>query len=67
VDRTHRLVEWVCNNWRQPDEGIWETRGGKQHFVYSKLMCWVCLDRALRLAEKRSLPADWGKMDPLPR
>jgi len=55
------LVEWVCNNWRQPDEGIWETRGGKQHFVYSKLMCWVCLDRALRLAEKRSLPADWGR------
>jgi GH15 family glucan-1,4-alpha-glucosidase len=55
------LVEWVVNNWRRPDEGIWETRGGKQQFVYSKLMCWVCLDRALRLAEKRSLPADWGK------
>jgi GH15 family glucan-1,4-alpha-glucosidase len=55
------LVEWVCTNWRLPDEGIWETRGGKQHFVYSKLMCWVCMDRALRLADKRSLPADWGK------
>jgi GH15 family glucan-1,4-alpha-glucosidase len=54
------LVEWTAKNWRQPDEGIWETRGGRQHFVYSKLMCWVALDRAVRLAEKRSLPADWG-------
>ena len=61
------LVEWVCKNWRRPDEGIWETRGGQQHFVYSKLMCWVCLDRALRLAEKRSLPADRGKWLKVPR
>ncbi|HEV7298519.1 MAG TPA: glycoside hydrolase family 15 protein [Tepidisphaeraceae bacterium] len=53
-----QLVDWVCKNWNRPDEGIWETRGGKQHFVYSKLMCWVAVDRGLRLAEKRSLPAD---------
>ena len=53
-----RMMEWLCDNWRQPDEGIWETRGGRQHFVYSKVMCWVALDRALRLAEKRSFPAD---------
>ena len=52
------LVNWVCDHWRQPDEGIWETRGGRQHFVYSKMMCWVAIDRGLRLAEKRSLPAD---------
>jgi GH15 family glucan-1,4-alpha-glucosidase len=52
------LVDWVCEHWKQPDEGIWETRGGRQHFVYSKMMCWVAVDRALRLAEKRSLPAD---------
>jgi GH15 family glucan-1,4-alpha-glucosidase len=48
----------VCDNWQKKDEGIWEVRGGKQHFVYSKLMCWVAVDRALRLADKRSFPAD---------
>jgi GH15 family glucan-1,4-alpha-glucosidase len=53
-----RMVDWVCDNWQREDEGIWEVRGPKQHFVYSKLMCWVALDRALRLADKRSLPAD---------
>jgi GH15 family glucan-1,4-alpha-glucosidase len=53
-----RLLNWVCDNWRQPDEGIWEVRGGRKHFVYSKLMCWVAMDRGLRLAEKRSFPAD---------
>jgi GH15 family glucan-1,4-alpha-glucosidase len=52
------LIDWVCDNWRRPDEGIWETRGGQQHFVYSKLMCWVAVDRGLRLASKRSFPAD---------
>ncbi|MDA2915642.1 glycoside hydrolase family 15 protein [Nitrospinae bacterium AH_259_B05_G02_I21] len=53
-----RLLNWLCDNWQQPDEGIWEVRGGQQHFVYSKLMCWVALDRGLRLAHKRSFPAD---------
>lgn len=53
-----RLVDWVCANWHLADEGIWEVRGGRQHFVYSKLMCWVALDRGLRLADKRSFPAD---------
>jgi GH15 family glucan-1,4-alpha-glucosidase len=53
-----RLLDWVCDNWRRADEGIWETRGGRRQFVYSKLMCWVALDRGLRLAEKRSFPAD---------
>jgi len=52
------LVDWVIENWEQPDEGIWEVRGGRRHFVYSKVMCWVALDRALRLADKRSFPAD---------
>jgi GH15 family glucan-1,4-alpha-glucosidase len=52
-----RLVDWVCDNWDRPDEGIWEVRGGQQHFVYSKLMCWVAIDRGLRLADKRSFPA----------
>lgn len=56
-----RMVNWVCTHWQQADEGIWEVRGGQQHFLYSKLMCWVAVDRALRLAEKRSLPADRGE------
>ncbi|MCA9471697.1 MAG: glycoside hydrolase family 15 protein [Nitrospirales bacterium] len=53
-----RLINWVCDNWQRQDEGIWEVRGGPQHFVYSKLMCWVALDRGIRLADKRSFPAD---------
>jgi GH15 family glucan-1,4-alpha-glucosidase len=53
-----RLVNWVCDNWQKKDAGIWEMRGGEEHFVYSKLMCWVALDRGLRLADKRSFPAD---------
>ena len=53
-----RLVDWVCDNWAREDEGIWEVRGGRRHFVFSRLMCWVALDRGLRLADKRSFPAD---------
>jgi GH15 family glucan-1,4-alpha-glucosidase len=53
-----RLVDWLCDNWKREDEGIWEVRGGRRHFVYSKLMCWVAMDRSLRLADKRSFPAD---------
>ena len=55
------LVNWVCDNWRRTDEGIWEVRGGQQHFVYSKVMCWVAVDRGLRIADKRSFPADRDK------
>jgi GH15 family glucan-1,4-alpha-glucosidase len=54
---TVRLVDWVANNWQQPDEGIWEIRGGQQEFLYSRVMCWVAVDRAVRLATKRSFPA----------
>jgi GH15 family glucan-1,4-alpha-glucosidase len=53
-----RLLDWVCKHWREKDHGIWEVRGEPQHFVYSKVMCWVALDRGLRLADKRSLPGD---------
>jgi GH15 family glucan-1,4-alpha-glucosidase len=51
------LTDWVCDNWHRKDEGVWEVRSGPQEFVYSKLMCWVALDRAIRLADKRSFPA----------
>ena len=53
-----RLTDWVVDNWHREDEGIWEVRGGRKHFVYSKLMCWVAVDRALRLADARAFPAD---------
>lgn len=56
-----RLLEYVCANWDQPDEGIWEVRGGQRQFVYSKVMCWVALDRGIRLADKRGFPADRAK------
>ncbi len=56
-----RMTDWVCENWQRKDEGIWEVRGEKQHFVYSKMMIWVALDRALRLADKRSFPAKHDK------
>ncbi|MFD4599474.1 glycoside hydrolase family 15 protein [Streptomyces sp. NPDC058464] len=57
-DDVTRLVEWVCDHWDQPDEGIWETRGGRKNFLYSRLMCWVAVERAIRLANRRGLPAD---------
>lgn len=49
-------IDWLCDNWQRPDNGIWEIREGMQHFLYSELMCWVAVDRAIRLAEKRSFP-----------
>ena len=52
-----RLIDWVCEHWREPDEGIWEVRGGRREFLYSRVMCWVAVDRAIRLAGKRSFPA----------
>src|SRR5215203_3901422 len=56
--KLQKLIDWVCDNWHCKDEGIWEVRGGRGHSVYSKLMCWVAMDRALRLADKRSFPAE---------
>lgn len=56
-----KMLDWVADNWMRADEGIWEVRGGPQQFVYSKLQCWVALDRALRLADKRSLPLDYSR------
>ncbi|OQD57735.1 glycosyl hydrolase family 15 [Streptomyces phaeoluteigriseus] len=52
------LVDWVCAHWDQPDEGVWETRGGRKNFTYSRLMCWVAIERAIRIANRRGLPAD---------
>jgi GH15 family glucan-1,4-alpha-glucosidase len=52
------VVNWVGENWDQPDEGIWETRGGRKDFTLSRLMCWVAIERAIRMARQRGLPAD---------
>ncbi|GCF10999.1 glycoside hydrolase family 15 protein [Dictyobacter arantiisoli] len=52
------LVDYVCEHWQEPDSGIWEVRGGLRHFVYSKVMCWVALDRGIRAAEQMALEAD---------
>src|SRR5579884_3470188 len=54
-----RLTNWVCDHWQEKDEAIWEVRGGRKEFTYSKVMCWVALDRALKIAQQRALPADW--------
>jgi len=51
-----RLIDWVCANWRRPDESIWEVRGAKREFLYSRVLCWVAIDRAIRIARRRSLP-----------
>ena len=60
-----RMIGWLGENWRKPDTGIWEGRGALKHFLHSRLMCWVAVDRAIRLAQKRSLPApfpEWNQL-----
>src|SRR6476646_9392274 len=52
-----KLLDWVSENWDQPEEGIWETRGGRQDFTYGRLMNWVALDRGIRLATAHGRPA----------
>jgi GH15 family glucan-1,4-alpha-glucosidase len=59
--KVRNRLEWICENWQLPDAGIWEMRNREEHFVYSKVMNWVALDRGLRLADKRALPADRAK------
>ncbi len=53
-----KLAYWVCDNWERPDNSIWEVRNQEQQFTYSKVQCWVALDRTLRMATKRNLPLD---------
>ncbi len=52
-----RQIEFVCNNWQRPDHGIWEVRGEQAEFLQSRLMCWVALDRAIKVVEHRSFPS----------
>jgi GH15 family glucan-1,4-alpha-glucosidase len=53
-----QIIDWICDNWDQPDEGVWETRGGRKNFTYGRFQCWVALDRAIRLAERSGRPAN---------
>ena len=55
--RWRKIVEYVETIWREPDDGIWETRGPRQHFTYSKVMAWVVFDRAVQLVERFGLEA----------
>ncbi|MBF9069103.1 glycoside hydrolase family 15 protein [Streptacidiphilus fuscans] len=57
-------LDWLADSWDRPDEGIWETRGGRKDFTYSRVMCWAAFDRGLRMAAEFSRPADterWTK------
>ena len=54
-------VEFVIKNWKKPDHGIWEVRGEKREFVHSRVMCWVALDRAIKIGEMKSFPYDFVK------
>ena len=57
------LCDTVVKDWQEKDAGIWEVRGGPYHFVYSKVMCWVALDRGLTIARRYGFPADLGRWD----
>ncbi|MBV9205837.1 MAG: glycoside hydrolase family 15 protein [Actinobacteria bacterium] len=52
------MMDWLCEHWDQPDEGIWETRGGRRNFTYGRFQTWVALDRSIRLAQQRARPAN---------
>ncbi|MDQ4144629.1 MAG: glycoside hydrolase family 15 protein [Actinomycetota bacterium] len=54
-------TDWVCRHWGEDDEGIWEVRGGRREFLYSRLTDWVAMDRAIRIAQRRSLPAPMNR------
>jgi GH15 family glucan-1,4-alpha-glucosidase len=57
-ENVRRIVDWLCENWDNVDEGIWETRGGQKDFTYSRLMSWVAIERAIRMNRARGLPGD---------
>jgi len=56
-------MDWLSENWNQKDDSIWEVRGGEHNFLYSRLACWVALDRAVKIATMRSFPINghWKK------
>ncbi|MFF0154803.1 glycoside hydrolase family 15 protein [Micromonospora sp. NPDC005203] len=59
--KTAGLVDWLCENWNQPEDGIWETRSGRQDFTYGRVLSWVALDRAIRIAHRRGRPGNTAR------
>ena len=57
------IIDWLCEHWDQPDEGIWETRGGRKNFTYGRFQAWVALDRAIRLAQQPRPPGERRPVD----
>ncbi|MEU3184235.1 glycoside hydrolase family 15 protein [Streptomyces sp. NPDC006923] len=55
------IIDWLLKNWDSADESIWETRAGEQHHTYSRLMCWVAVERMIRMAHQRGLPGDLNR------
>ncbi len=62
-NNVRQIIEHVCERWREADAGIWEMRDTPREFLHSRMMCWVALDRALRLARKRSLAAPFERWE----
>jgi GH15 family glucan-1,4-alpha-glucosidase len=60
-EQVSRMADWLCDNWDQPDEGIWETRGGRKDFTYGRFQSWVAFDRAIRIAAHRGRPANLAR------
>ncbi|MEZ4341672.1 MAG: glycoside hydrolase family 15 protein [Nitrospirales bacterium] len=58
-----RLIDWVCDHWQVEDHGVWEFRGQPREFLYSRLFCWVAIDRGIRLAKQRSFPGAIGRWE----
>ncbi|MCU7551740.1 glycoside hydrolase family 15 protein [Chitinophagaceae bacterium LB-8] len=58
-----KQIDWLSDHWKQPDKSIWEIRGGDKNFLYSRLLCWVAFDRAIKIAAARSFPVNeqWKK------
>lgn len=56
-------LDWLTDHWDQPEEGLWETRGGREHFTYGRVMSWVAFDRALRLARSNGRPSDAARWE----
>jgi GH15 family glucan-1,4-alpha-glucosidase len=57
-----KTMNWLAENWDRPEEGIWETRGGRQHFTYGRMMSWVAIDRMVKMAREHGLPADLSRL-----
>ncbi|MEU0100425.1 glycoside hydrolase family 15 protein [Streptomyces sp. NPDC006267] len=57
-----RLIDYLRKRWQEPDDGIWEVRGGRRHFVHSKVMAWVAVDRTVRLVKTGVLNADLASL-----